>query len=390
MADLTRSIFHGMQIFMEKKWVTDRAVIAEDGRITAIIPTDMIKHHLPAKEHVFPSDHYLLPGLIDMHIHGAHGKDVMDGSTEALHTISRSLAAEGVTGYLATTMTADNDRIEQVLKTIPEAMQNKTGAAILGVHLEGPFIAQSKHGAQAYKDIRLPDSTLMRHWQDVAQGNIKVVTLAPELPGALPFIKRLKEMDIIASIGHTDASYEDTCAAIAAGCTEATHLFNAMSDFHQREPGAVCALLLASEVNVELIVDGFHLHPAVVDLCLRLKGHSRVLLVTDAMRAKCMGNGQYELGGQRVDVKEGKATLSDGRLAGSTLRMPAAIKNMMQFTGCTLADAISMATENPARMLKLEDRKGRIAVGNDADLVVMNPALEVVLTVREGSTIFTQ
>jgi N-acetylglucosamine-6-phosphate deacetylase len=326
--------------------------------------------------------------MIDLHIHGAKGKDVMDGSLEAFSVISHALACEGVTGYLATTMTASNERIEKILALVPEAMKNPDGAAMLGIHLEGPFIAKDKMGAQSGDLTQHPDPELVKKWQSLAQDSIRLVTLAPELPGALELVKVLRDMDIIVAIGHTNATYAETTAAIHAGCTHATHLFNAMRGLHQREPGAAGALLLSEKVRAELIVDGLHLHPAIVQLALQMKSKDRLLLVTDAMRAKCLGDGEYELGGQAVTVRENKAALADGTLAGSTLRMPQAIKNMMAFTGCALAEAILMAAYNPAHALGLEDRKGSIDVGKDADLVVLGPELDVRLTMREGREIF--
>jgi N-acetylglucosamine-6-phosphate deacetylase len=381
-------IFSGMQILVNHHWERNQAVVVADGRIKSIIPEEMISHHLPAKHYAFPANYYLVPGFIDLHIHGAHGHDVMDGSEEALHKISHALAEEGVTGFLATTMTADNDYIENILKIIASIKPDSTSAKILGAHLEGPFIAKEKMGAQMGEKIQLPDVSLMKHWQKVAQGTIKIVTLAPELPGAIPLIKALRDMGIVASVGHTNATYDETCAAIAAGCTHATHLFNAMRGLHQREPGAVGALLLSEEVIAELIADGVHLHPAILQLILRLKGKDRLVLITDAMRAKCMGNGQYELGGQPVFVQDNLAKLSDGTLAGSVLRLPEAIKNMVKFSECSLADAIYMAATNPARVLGLEGSKGSIAVGKDADLVVMDAELGVQFTMREGREVF--
>ena len=385
---LTRSIFSGMQILINQGWERNQAVVVENNKIKAIIAADMIKHHLPAKRFEFSADHYLVPGFIDLHIHGAHGNDVMDATQEALTAISRSLAVEGVTGFLATTMTADNDQIERVLKAVVSAASNPEGAAILGIHLEGPFIAKNKMGAQDGEKVQRPDSKLMKRWQHLAQGAIKIVTLAPELPNALQLIKTLNEMEVVASIGHTNATYEETSLAIAAGCKQATHLFNAMRGIHQREPGAVTALLLANSVKAELIVDGLHLHPAIVELAYSLKNKDHILLVTDAMRAKCLGDGQYELGGQLANVRGGVATLSDGTLAGSTLRMPQAIKNMVHFSKCSLIDAVKMASMNPARVLKLDVKKGTIELDKDADLVVMNAELEVMMTMREGKEIF--
>lgn len=386
----TRLILSGMQTLMEDEWVLQQAIIIEEGVIKAILPEEMIKHHLPAKQYKFPNNYYLIPGLIDLHIHGADGYDVMDGNVEALQGISRVLAAEGVTGFLATTMTASNKRIELVLKTIATAMKEQIGAAILGAHLEGPFISSEKLGAQSSDAIELPDPTRMQRWQEIANGAIKIVTLAPELPNAISLIKILDNMGVTISVGHTNATYEQTCNAISAGCSHATHLFNAMRGLHQREPGAAGALLLADAVNAELIVDGLHLHPAMVELALRVKGKNKLLLVTDAMRAKCLQDGDYELGGQMVTVRQNKVTLADGILAGSTLRMPQAIKNMVKFTQCSLADAVSMASTNPARILGLSQRKGSIANGNDADLVVMNESLDVMLTLRDGIEVFAQ
>lgn len=390
MSNSKRLILSGMQILVEDEWTEKHAVVVENGVIRAILPEEMISHHLPAKQYQFPNHYYLIPGLIDLHIHGADGHDVMDGSVEALQGIGRALAAEGVTGFLATTMTASNERIELVLKTIATAISDPVGAAILGAHLEGPFISKIKLGAQRGDAIELPDPRLIQEWQEIANGAIKLVTLAPELPESLSLIKVLDKMGVIISVGHTNATYAETCNAITAGCSHATHLFNAMRGLHQREPGAAGALLLSDMVNAELIVDGLHLHPAMVELALRIKGKDKLLLVTDAMRAKCLGDGDYELGGQAVTVRQNKATLADGTLAGSTLSMSQAIKNMVQFTQCSLADAVSMASLNPARILGIASRKGSIANGKDADLVVMNASLDVVMTMRDGIEIYTR
>lgn len=388
MTNSKQRIFFGMQTLIDKKWVSDQAVIIENETIKATIPGGMIKHHLPAKQYEFPNDHYLVPGFIDLHIHGANGYDVMDGTEEALAGISLALATEGVTGYLATTMTAEDELIDSVLEAIAKMPSSKDGAAILGVHLEGPFIAKDKVGAQRKEAVRDPDLTLLQRWQKCAQGAIKIVTLAPELPNAFALIKLLREMHIKASIGHTNATYAQTCEAIAAGCTQATHLFNAMSGLHQREPGAVGALLLSDAIIAELIVDDNHLHPAIIEIAWRIKNKERLMLVTDAMRAKCLGDGEYNLGGQIVSVHENRATLADGTLAGSTLSMPQAIKNMVQFSHCTLAEAIAMASENPACAIGIEASKGSIGIGKDADLVVLNADLEVVLTMRAGRVVF--
>lgn len=388
MDEVSRIIFFGMNILINKSWEKDQAVIVEGGVIQAIIPVGMIKHHLPAIKYEFAEDDYLVPGFIDMHIHGAGGFDVMDASVDALNNISKLLAEEGVTGFLATTMTAADEKIEAALAVIPEAIKSSDGAAILGVHLEGPFVSREKMGAQDGTKVREPDIDLFKHWQKIADGNIKLVTVAPELNNALPFIQALRAMDVISAIGHTDATYEEAMAAVATGSTYATHLFNAMRPLRQREPGTVGALLLANEVTGELIADGKHLHPAIYELALRMKGKDKLLLVTDAMRAKCMRDGHYELGGQTVSVVDGKATLADGTLAGSVLTMPDAIKNFMKFTNSKLEDVIHMVSHNPAQKLKISTKKGSIEVGKDADLVVLNKDVEVKMTMRGGKVVF--
>ncbi len=381
-----KHILTGMQILLNQEWKSNQAVIIEEGKIKAIIDDKMVSHHLPASVHEWPADHYLTPGLIDLHVHGANGADVMDGTPEALQTISTALTQEGITGFLATTITASAKELSHVLQCIAETTPTLAGAAVLGVHLEGPFISHGKKGAQA--EGMTPDISLVKKWQHAAQDRIKIMTLAPELPGAIDIIKKLREDQIIASIGHTEATFEQTLEAIAAGCTQATHLFNAMGAFHQRAPGPTLAALLSDQVCAELITDEYHLHPAVVELALRLKGKDRLLLISDAMRAKYLGDGEYTLGTQTVCVRAGKATLPNGTLAGSTLSLPQAIQNMAQYSHCSLIDAINMCTVNPARILGLTAKKGSIEVGKDADLALFNPQWGAVLTVREGEVVF--
>ena len=250
--------------------------------------------------------------------------------------------------------------------------------------MEGPFIAEKKVGAQCADEIILPNINYIDKWQTISERAIKLVTLAPELPNSLELIRYLRQQNIVASIGHTNATYDETIAGIEAGCSYATHLFNAMRGIHQREPGAVTAALLSEKISTELIVDGVHLHPAIVKLALKLKSNDKIILVTDAIRAKCLCDGTYDLGGQSVDVKNGVASLKDGTLAGSVLRMPTAIQNILQFTDCTLLDAIKMTSENPAKILGIFNKKGSIALKKEADLVVLDDKLNVVLTLRGG------
>jgi N-acetylglucosamine-6-phosphate deacetylase len=381
-------ILCGMKTLIDRQWEKNVNVYVKDKKIKMIVDKSKREAYSKYKTYEFPEDHYLLPGLIDCHVHGADGHDVMDGSVSAFDAISRALAREGVCSFLPTTMTASAKEIESVLEIIPKAMKETTGASILGLHLEGPFIAAEKKGAQMAKACLPPSQKLFSHWQKKAEGAIKLITLAPELTGSLSFIKQLRREGVVVSIGHTNASFAECEAAINAGCTHATHLFNAMRAIHQREPGASISLLLSDKVTTELIVDGLHLHEAMVSLAFKLKGKDKLILVSDAMRAKCLGDGKYDLGGQEVVVTHGKATLKDGTLAGSTLKLPEAIKNLVQFTGCTLTDAIQFASRNPAKLLNIFHKKGSIEIGKDADLVVMNKDLEVVLTLSQGREIY--
>lgn len=388
MSHSERIILSGANILVEDKWINESALIIESGKIKAIIPNEMIAHHLPAKQLTFSTKDHIVPGFIDLHVHGAAGADVMDADINALNTMSIALAKEGVTGFLATTMTGTRDQIEKALTVIPQAKKIVNGAAILGVHLEGPFIAKEKMGAQQGDAVLLPDISLLRQWQQSSDKSIKLVTVAPELAGALTFIEALCNMDIVASIGHTNATFAETEQAIAAGATYATHLFNAMRGLHQREPGAVGAILLSNAVTAELIADGHHLHPAIIDLVLRLKDKNHLVLITDAMRAKCMCDGQYDLGGQQVTVEKGKATLNDGTLAGSVLTLSNAIQYMCNMIHLSLADAVRMASYNPARVLGLSESKGSINVGKDADIAVLNAEYQPLLTICQGNIVF--
>lgn len=343
----------------------------------------------------FPASYHLAPGRIDMHIHGAQGADVMDATPAALDQIRQSLAAEGVTGFLATTVTESMEKINLALQNIDNYQKNISkavaGAEILGIHLEGPFISPRRPGAHRVELLLAPDLNLFDRWQAYAGGWIKLVTIAPELPGGIEFIHHLHRLGLIAAIGHSDADFKTTGSAVAAGARHATHLFNAMRGFHHREPGCVGAILQNPLVVAELIADGYHCHPAALDMAFHLKGKEGLVLVTDAMRAKCCGStGPFDLGGQTVMVQEGAARLKNGVLAGSVLTMTQAVKNMLRFTTATLEDLIYLTSINPAKALGIGEKKGTIFPGKDADLAVLDDHLEVVLTVSKGRIIYQQ
>lgn len=378
-------ILSGLQIHAESANIDNGRIVIRDGKIHAI---DLAT--AASSDFQFPPNFHLLPGFIDLHVHGAEGSDVMDATPEAFTTISQSLAKEGTTAFLATTMTAEVKHLERVLCTARDFMRHPpslVGADLLGVHLEGPFISPKKVGAQRIDYLQRPDIALFNHWQTLSDAVIKLVTLAPELPGSEALIQALVQQHIVVSMGHTDATYAETMTAIQSGCRHATHLFNAMRGIHQREPGAVGAILLSDQVTAELIVDGEHLHPAIVNLALQLKGFEKLILVTDAMRAKCLSAGCYDLGGQAVYVNHQRATLADGTLAGSVLTMNQAIKNFIAFTHCTLNEVMKMVAENPAKILGIFSRKGSIAVGKDADLVVLDDQFNVKMVVCGGAAV---
>lgn len=334
-----------------------------------------------------PQDQTIVPGFIDVHIHGIAGADVMDATPEALTTMAKALPAEGTTSFLATTMTQHQDQISRALQNAAEFMKDQPDsgqAEVLGIHLEGPFIHPNKKGAQPEAFILKPDTALFSKWQELAKGGIKLVTCAPEMENGLEFISYLHKNGVIASIGHSDAVYDDVKKAVAAGARHVTHLFNGMSGIHHREPGAAGSALLFQELMVELIADGIHVRPELFKLVHGAKGANRIILITDALRAKCLKDGVYDLGGQEASVKDGIATLADGTLAGSTLKMKDAFKNMIEFAALPILDVVQMTSVNPAQQLNIFDRKGSIEIGKDADLTILSSDYDVVLTICRG------
>ncbi|WCK53546.1 N-acetylglucosamine-6-phosphate deacetylase [Aneurinibacillus sp. Ricciae_BoGa-3] len=378
-------IIRGAAVYSEKGIEEAGYILIEDGKIGSIgrgIP----EQQSGALVLSFPAAYKVVPGMIDLHIHGAAGADVMDASREALKTIAAQLPAEGTTGFLATTMTQTEDAIEKALGAVAGYMANPAGAGaeVLGVHLEGPFISPKRAGAQPVHLIREMDIGTFDRWQSISGGNIKLVTLAPERQGGLDFTRHLAKQGVVASIGHSDATYAETVKGIEAGITHATHLYNGMRGLHHRDPGVAGAVLLYKAVKAELIADGIHVHPDMVSLTYKNKGSEGLIIITDAMRAKCLGSGTYELGGQEVRVGNGRATLADGTLAGSVLQMRDAVRNTIAYTGCSLEEIVQMTSTNPARQIGVFDRKGSLAEGKDADIVVLNEDNGVVLTLCRG------
>jgi N-acetylglucosamine-6-phosphate deacetylase len=369
--------------------VLDPGVVSfENGKITEVCH---FQQGMKFDEHQqiieLSPDYVLVPGMIDLHIHGAGGFDVMDATQEAITAIGTQLPKEGTTSFLATTMTQSEEAITNSLTNVTQyikAMNTPGKAEVLGVHLEGPFINPKRAGAQSVEHIIPPDVEKFKEWQRITENQIRLVTLAPELDFKYQLTRYLRDTGVIASIGHSDATYEEAAKSFQEGVTHATHLFNGMRGLHHREPGLIGAVLLNDCVMAEVIADGVHVRPEMLQLAYRQKGKDGIILVTDAMRAKCLGEGIYDLGGQMVTVECNRAVLQNGTLAGSILTMREAAMNMMNYTNCGLEDLICMSALNAARQLKLEQRKGSIAVGKDADLVVLSKNLEVIMTICRG------
>ncbi len=380
-------IITGPKIYLEHAVLPTGTVTIEHEHVSDIQP----KKIKTKKSHVtLPDTWHLIPGMIDVHMHGAAGADFMDATPKTLATISKILPQEGITGFVPATMTVEPPGIETALRNANTYLSqaHADSAEMLGINLEGPFIAPAKAGAHDPEYSQEPNIKAIKRWQELAPGLIKLVTIAPELPGSIETIKYLTKHNIAVSIGHSNATYQEAEAAIAAGAKHATHLFNAMHSIHHREPGIAVAALLNPQVMVEVIADGVHIHPAMLQLVMKLKGPAGIILVTDSICAKHLGDGEYNLGGQKVIVKKGVARLADGTLAGCTLTMDQALRNIIKFTDCSLAEAVHMATTNPAKQINVFDHKGSIAVGKDADLVVLDDKLRVRMTLVKGKVIF--
>ncbi|MET3697547.1 N-acetylglucosamine 6-phosphate deacetylase [Bacillus oleivorans] len=373
------------EIYTEEKIIENGYIHIAEGIIQAVGPMETAPSHI---ENQFDANgQKVVPGFIDVHIHGVGGADTMDASNEAYETMARTLPQEGTTSFLATTATQSIEAIEKALQAIAlyRKSENKPGKAeMAGVHLEGPFLHPDKAGAQHPSFIQEPNMELFEKWRALSDDSIRLVTLAPERPNGYQLVEYLKSNGIIASIGHSNAAYDEVKQAIGKGLSHVTHLYNAMRPLHHRDPGVVGAALLHRELTAEIIADGIHVHPKMIEHAIQSKGTDRIVLITDSMRAKCLKNGIYDLGGQEVKVEGRKATLADGTLAGSVLKMKDAVKLIVEDTSFTLVDSIQFTSVNPAKELGLYERKGSLSSGKDADIVVLNQKLDVVLTVCRG------
>ena len=377
--------FKNAMVYVEGEGLK-KCSVTFDGKI------EDISRKAPKKveEIVLPEDAIVLPGFVDSHIHGAGGSDGMDGTVEDISIIAKTIAEEGTTSFLVTTMTQSPENITKALTAVKEYREadSEDGARVIGVHLEGPFIAPAHKGAQPLEYVVAPNVETFDAYNAASGGCIKIVTLAPEVEGADALVSHLTAKGIVSSIGHTGAKYSDIEKAVVNGASNVTHTYNAQSALHHREVGTVGSAMLLDELRCEVIADTIHVSVPAMRLLVKSKPCDKVTLITDAMRAKGIPDGVSELGGQVVYVKNGEARLEDGTLAGSVLRMNRAVQNMVEKVGVPYTQAVDYATINPAKTLKIDHEAGSIKVGKRADFTVLNRSFDVLMTVRGGKIIY--
>ena len=378
---------HAGRVLTPLEEVADAVLLVEDGRIAAVGSREGMRVPAGSAEYDAPGM-TIVPGFVDLHIHGAGGRDVMEATSEALATAAATLARRGTTSFVATTVTAsaeDTCRSLEGIARYTASLQNRARgrAEALGIHLEGPFINPARRGVHPAENIAAPSVETLERFFAAAGGALRILTLAPELPGALELVKRARDRGLVVALGHTDATYEQARAAIECGACHAAHVFNAMRPFSHRETGVLGAVLTEPEVTAELIADGVHVDSAAIRILLAAKGAERVLLVSDGTAATGMPEGTYRLGTFEVTVAGGVCRNREGRLAGSTLTLDRALRHMVSL-GVPLVEAVRMATIQPALRIGVAARKGVLQTGADADLVFLTPQLEVAKVMNRG------
>ncbi|OAB26108.1 N-acetylglucosamine-6-phosphate deacetylase [Paenibacillus macquariensis subsp. defensor] len=374
-------ILHNVQLVLRNSITPSASVWISAGKIMRIDTGD-----LPIidgdYELIDGRGHLLVPGMIDVHIHGANGFNMMDGKEESIQEVSRVCASTGCTSFLATSVSSTIEDLLEMIRSVKLVKGHEAGAKIAGIHLEGPYLNPKRKGMQNEKYLRHPDLEEMKMIFEEAGSLIKMVTIAPELPGGMELISFLKEQGVIIAIAHSDATYEEAKQAFTAGASHVTHCFNGMRPIHHRDPGLIVAAFEEKHVSLQAIVDNVHLHPAIIRLMHSLKGPEGMVLITDALQAMGMGDGNYIFGGHHVTVESGIARLEDGTLASSTVTMNEALRYTVE-TGISLIDAVQMASTTPATILGLQ-QKGEISLGFDADLVLLDEEFRVLWTMVGG------
>lgn len=360
--------------------ILDAGILVRDSVIEEIARREGMQLPAGAQE-ISATDKLAIPGFVDVHIHGAGGHDVMEGNAEALRTVALKVAAHGTTSFVATTVSASPEDTVRSAAEIASyiAQQHETEGAraeVLGIHFEGPFLSPQRRGVHPREWLKLPSAELLDRFLHASAGKALILTLAPELLGALPCIKAAREAGLVVAIGHTDATYEQAREAIAHGAHHAVHVYNAMRPFSHRDSGVIGAVLTSPEVSAELIADGVHVDDTAMRLLLQAKGAGGVILVSDGTSATGMPDGKYLLGGFEVTVSGGVCRNAEGKLAGSTLTLDRALRNIVRL-GISLMDAVRMLTLNPATLLGMEFKKGALRPGADADIVLLDEGLKV-------------
>lgn len=384
-----KTIFTARRLYTPLEEIQNPLLVVDDGKIIEV--SSRSEKEAPDTDPLVDfGDAVLAPGFLDIHMHGGAGLDVMLASLSDLPRLGRFLTSHGVTGYFPTTVAAPLDATCAALERLASAIEaaNTTNgdpvqARPLGIHLEGPFLSHKRRGAHSPENLVAPTIEIFERLWQAARGHVRMLTIAPEIPGAMEVIAEAARRNVCVSIGHSDAQMPIAQDAVKAGARHATHTFNAMRPLDHRDPGIIGEVLTDDRISADVIADGIHVSPAVVRLFLQAKGIERAVLITDAISATGMPDGRYQLGTMLVDVKDGKC-MKDGGLAGSVLTMDRAIRNVTQFADWSLQDAVRAATLNPARAVGLAGHHAILSTGADADFTVLTPAGEVFKTIVRG------
>jgi len=378
-------IKNGRILNPSSKEIKESDISLENGIIAKI---EKVKKVYPFREVLDAEGRIVTPGFIDLHIQGAGGADVLDGKRESLEIISRTCAKFGTTSFLATTLfrpEEDNHHLEVASKSVGSDLG---GANLLGIHLEGPFISAPKKGMILPECIFFPSLEILKKILDYSKGKLRMMTIAPEIKGNLKIIEILVKEGIVASFGHSNASYEETLKGIKAGISHVTHLFNTMPSFHHRKPGPLLAIFQAKRVTAQIISDGVHLHPQILKFTYDILGEDKCILITDGLQAMGLPQGKYTYNGVEYESREGTARYSDGTLVGTSLGLNELLERFVRFSGCSLNAGVKTVTENPAKVLGIQNRKGKIELGKDADLVILDEDWSVWSTIIGGNVVF--
>lgn len=375
------------QLFTPLESIPSPYIVIEDGKVTSV--GSQHEAEIPKGKTLDFKGQVLAPAYLDLHLHGGSGHDVMEADDAALLAIESMLASRGVAAYLPTTVTASEDRTFRALghlgKAVRKAAQHGRSTP-LGIHLEGPFISCAKRGVHPPEHLVEPSPEKLQRYWEASAGTLRILTIAPEIPGAIETIRHARQLGIHCSLGHSNATYEEAAAGISAGASHATHTFNAMRALDHRDPGILGAVLQHRELTADIIADGIHVHPSVVDLFIRAKGLDRAVLITDAISATGMPEGRYDLGGLEVEVKNQRCEYK-GKLAGSVLTLERAVRNVMSFATLSLQDTLRLATLNPAALIGVSEQRGVLKPGSRADIVVLSPEGQLTQTILGGEVV---